>query len=176
MNLEKKQQIVDELKESFSKSKIVILTDFTGLDVATMNSLRRQLRNVNVEYKVVKNSLLARAAENNDVAVIKDKLKEASAVAYSYDDPVAPAKVLSAFAKDNEKFRIKAGVLQGKLLDSDAIMALSLLPSREALLGQLLSVMTGVPTAFVRALSNIPQKFLYVLTALKEQKEKAITE
>ena len=176
MNLEKKQQIVAELQEKFSKSKIVILTNFNGLDVATMSSLRRQLRDVNVEYKVVKNSLLARASENNDVAVIKDKLKEASAVAYSFDDPVAPAKVLSAFAKDNEKFKIKAGVLQGKALDSDAILALSLLPSREVLLSQLLSVMTGVPTSFVRALSNIPQKFLYVLTALKEQKEKAITE
>lgn len=176
MKLEKKIEIVADLKEKFSKSKIVILTNFNGLDVATMNSLRRQLREAKVGYKVVKNSLLARASENNDVAAIRDKLKEASAVAYSFDDPVTPAKVLTEFAKDNEKFKIKAGVLQGKVLDVDAIAALSMLPSREALLGQLLSVMTGVPTALVRALNNVPQKILYVLTALKEQKEKAMTE
>ena len=176
MKLEKKKQIVEDLAEKFARSKIVILTNFNGLDVATMSSLRRQLREAKVEYRVVKNSLLARASENNTVALIKDKLKEASAVAYSFDDPVAPAKVLSAFAKENEKFKIKAGVLQGKVLNADAILALSMLPSREALLGQLLSVMAGVPTAMVRALSNIPQKFLYVLTALKDQKEQAITE
>jgi len=176
VKLEKKKQIVEDLAEKFARSKIVILTNFNGLDVATMSSLRRQLREAKVEYRVVKNSLLARASENNTVALIKDKLKEASAVAYSFDDPVAPAKVLSAFAKENEKFKIKAGVLQGKVLNADAILALSMLPSREALLGQLLSVMAGVPTAMVRALSNIPQKFLYVLTALKDQKEQAITE
>jgi large subunit ribosomal protein L10 len=176
VKLEKKKQIVEDLAEKFARSKIVILTNFNGLDVATMSSLRRQLREAKVEYRVVKNSLLARASENNTLALIKDKLKEASAVAYSFDDPVAPAKVLSAFAKENEKFKIKAGVLQGKVLNADAILALSMLPSREALLGQLLSVMAGVPTAMVRALSNIPQKFLYVLTALKDQKEQAITE
>ena len=176
MKLEIKKQIVEDLEEKFARSKIVILTNFNGLDVATMSSLRRQLKEAKVEYRVVKNSLLARASENNTVALIKDKLKEASAVAYSFDDPVAPAKVLSAFAKENEKFKIKAGVLQGKVLNAEAILALSMLPSREALLGQLLSVMAGVPTAMVRALNNIPQKFLYVLTALKDQKEQAITE
>jgi large subunit ribosomal protein L10 len=176
VKLENKKQIVDDLEEKFNRSKIVILTNFSGLDVASMNTLRRQLREAKVEYRVVKNSLLARASENNSVALIKDKLKEASAVAYSFDDPVAPAKVLSAFAKENEKFKIKAGVLQGKILSADAIVALSTLPSREALLGQLLSVMNGLPTAMVRALNNIPQKLLYVLTALKEQKEQAITE
>jgi large subunit ribosomal protein L10 len=176
VKLEDKKQIVDDLEEKFARSKIVILTNFNGLDVATMSVLRRQLREANVEYRVVKNTLLARASENNSVALIKDKLKEASAVAFGFDDPVAPAKVLSAFAKENEKFKIKAGVLQGKVLSADAIVALATLPSREALLGQVLSVMIGVPTAMVRVLNNIPQKFLYALTALKEQKEQAITE
>lgn len=176
MKLEEKQQIVSDLEDKFARSQIVVLTNFNGLDVATLSSLRKQLREAKVEYRVVKNSLLARASANNSVGLIKDKFKEASGVAYSFEDPVAPAKVLSAFAKENEKFKIKAGVLQGKVLDAKAIEALSSLPSREALLGQLLSVMVGVPTAMVRALNNIPQKFLYVLTALKEQKEQATTE
>jgi large subunit ribosomal protein L10 len=176
VKLDDKKQIVKDLEDKFARSKVVILTNFNGLDVATMSSLRRQLRDANVEYRVVKNSLLARASENNSVALIKDKLKEATAVAYSFDDPVAPAKVLSAFAKENEKLKIKAGVLQGKVLSAEAVVALASLPSREVLLGQVLSVMIGVPTAMVRALNNIPQKFLYALTALKDQKEQAITE
>ena len=176
MNLDDKIKIVEDLEEKFSRSKVVILTNFNGLDVATMSLLRRQLREAKVEYRVVKNSLLARASENSSVALIKDKMKEASAVAYSFDDPVAPAKVLSAFAKDNEKLIIKAGVLQGKVLDEAAVVALSNLPSREVLLGQMMSVMVGVPTAMVRALNNIPQKFLFALTALKEKKEQAATE
>jgi large subunit ribosomal protein L10 len=173
VNLDGKKQIVDDLEEKFSNAKIVILTNFSGMDVAAMNSLRRKLREAKVEYKVVKNTLLARAAENNSVSLIKDSMKNASAVAYSFDDPVTPAKVLCDFAKDNEKFQIKAGVLQGKALSASAIEALSSLPSREVLLSQLLSVMTGVPTGFVRALNNIPQKMLFVLTALKDKKEQA---
>ncbi len=173
MKLEEKKKIVEELEDKFSKSQVVILTNFSGLDVAALNSLRRKLREANVDYRVVKNSLLVRASEGNSVALIRDNMKEASAVAFSADDLVAPAKVLTAFAKDNAKLKIKAGVLQGKVLDEAAIAALSMLPSREALLGQLLSVMVGVPTALVRALNNIPQKFLNVLSALKDQKEKA---
>ncbi len=176
MKLEDKKQIVEDLEEKFSRSTVVILTNFNGLDVAAMNLLRRRLREANVEYRVVKNSLLARASANNAVALIKDKMKEATAVAFSFDDPVAPAKVLRAFAKENEKLKIKAGVLQGKALDEEAIIALSDLPSREALIGQLLSVMIGVPTAMVRALNNIPQKLLFALTALKEKKEQTMTE
>lgn len=176
MNLEDKIKIVEDLEEKFSRSKVVILTNFNGLDVATMSLLRRQLREAKVEYRVVKNSLLARASENSTVALIKDKMKDASAVAFSFDDPVAPAKVLSAFAKDNEKLIIKAGVLQGKVLDEAAVVALSNLPSREVLLGQMMSVMVGVPTAMVRALNNIPQKFLFALTALIEKKEQAVTD
>jgi large subunit ribosomal protein L10 len=176
VNLEDKRKIVEDLEEKLSRSKVVILTNFNGLDVATMSLLRRQLREAKVEYLVVKNSLLARASENNAVALIKDQMKEASAVAFSFDDPVAPAKVLSAFAKDNDKLKIKAGVLQGKVINEAAIVALSNLPSREALLGQLLSVMVGVPTAMVRALNNIPQKFLFALTALQEKKEQAVTD
>jgi len=133
--------------------------------------LRKKLREVEVEYRVVKNSLLTRASEGNDVALIRESFVGPSAIALSYADPVAPAKVLTEFAKENNKLEIKAGVMGGKLLDPDAIKALSALPSREALLGQLLSVMNGVPTNFVRVLNAIPQQMLNVLVAVKDQKE-----
>lgn len=173
MKLDKKKEIAEELHEKFSKSKIVILTDYKGLDVASVSDLRRKLNEVNVDFKVVKNSLLARASENTDVEAIKGDFKGPSAVALSYDDPVAPAKVITEFADKNDKFEIKVGVMGGKRLDVGAIKALSSLPSREVLLSQVLSAMNGVPTSFVRVLNAVPQKLLYALQAIKDQKDAA---
>jgi large subunit ribosomal protein L10 len=116
---------------------------------------------------------LIRAAENTDLAMIKDNFKGPSAIAISYEDPVAPAKVLTDFAKDHEQLDIKAAVMEGRALGLEAIKALSKLPSREEIVGQLLSVMTGVPTGLVRALSDVPRRLLNVLGAVKNQKEAA---
>lgn len=173
MKLEDKQQIVEELREKFERSKIVILTDYKGLNVAKVTELRRKLREFDIEYRVVKNSLLARASSDSDVSLIKDMFKGPSAIALSYDDPVNPAKVLTEFAEENEKLEIKAGVMEGKALDPAGIKALSSLPSREVLLAQLLSAMNGVPTSLVRALNNIPVRLLNVLNAIKDQKDAA---
>jgi large subunit ribosomal protein L10 len=173
MRLDKKKEIVEELHEKFSKSKVVIVTDYKGLDVAAITALRRKLREAGIEYRVIKNTLMARASEDTGVEAIRDSFKGPSAVALSYDDPVAPAKVLTEFAKENDKLEIKIGVMDGKVLDLSAIKALSSLPSREVLLAQVLSAMNGVPTSFVRVLNAIPQQFLYVLQAVKEKKEAA---
>lgn len=171
MQMDKKKAIVEELHEKFSKSKIVILTDYKGLNVAAVSDLRKKLNEINAEFKVVKNTLLSRASENTYVEAIKDDFKGPSGVAMSYDDPVAPAKVVTEFAAGNDKFEIKLGVLGGKRLDAAAIKALSSLPAREVLLAQVLSAMNGVPTSFVRVLNAVPQKLLYALQAIKEQKE-----
>ncbi len=173
MKLVKKKEIVADLHERFARSKVVIVTDYKGLDVTTINDLRKKLIELEVEYKVVKNSLLIRASEETDVALIKDCFKGPSAVALSYDDPVAPAKVLTKFADEHIKLEIKTGVMDGKVLDLSAIKSLSALPSRDVLLGKLLSVANGVPTGFVRTISAIPAQFLNVLQAIKEQKEAA---
>jgi len=173
VDIEQKKSIVEDLHERFSKSKVLIVTDYKGLDVTTINALRRKLREADVEYKVVKNSLMVRAAEDTDVDLIKESFKGPNAIAISYEDPVAPAKVLTDFAKENKKLEIKMGVMDGKVMDASAIKALSALPSKEALIGQLLSVMNGVPTGFVRTLNAIPSGFVNVLQALKDQKEAA---
>ena len=173
MKLSEKQQIADELRDRFSKSAIIVVTDYKGLDVAAMNDLRRKLRAEEIEYQVVKNTLLVRASENNDVALIKDHFKGPSAVALSYDDPVAPAKILSQFAKDNDKLEIKVGVMNGQVLDVKAIMALAKLPSREVLLGQLLAVLNAVPEKFVRTIAEVPRSLVNVLAAIRDQKEAA---
>ncbi len=168
---EDKKQIAKNLKERFEKSKVVIATDYKGLNVMAMNDLRRKLREADIEYQVVKNTLLIRASEDTDVAQLKDYFVGPSAIAISYDDPVAPAKVLTDFAKENKKLEIKAGVMGDKLMDVAAIKSLASLPSREVLLGQVLSAMNGVPTAFVRALNGVLGNFMNVLTAIKDQKE-----
>jgi len=173
LKLEAKQQIAEDLHDKFAKSAITVLTDYKGLDVAAINDLRRKLRESNIEYQVVKNTLLVRAAEETEVALIKDHFKGPSAVAISYDDPVAPAKVLTQFAKDNGKLEIKVGVLNGRVLDAQAIMALALLPSREVMLAKFLATLNAVPTSFVRVLAEVPRSLLNVLTAIKDQKEAA---
>ena len=171
MRLEDKQKITEDLHDRFTKSAVVVVTDYKGLDVSAINELRRKLREEDIEFQVVKNTLLIRAAKDTGVALIQDYFKGPSAVALSYSDPVAPAKILTQFAKDNQKLEIKGGVLNDKVLDADAIKALAKLPSREVLLGQLLATLNEVPTSFVRTLAEIPRSLLNVLTAIRDQKE-----
>ena len=173
MRLEQKKDIVDELHRKFQDTKIVILTDYKGLDVERINDLRRKLREADVEYRVVKNTLLKRAAEETDVAKIRDDFKGPSAIAMSFEDPVAPARVLTKFAEDNKKFEVRLGVMGEKVLSLEDIKALSSLPSREVLLAKVLSAMVAVPTGLVSALSDVPRRMVNVLQAIKEQKEAA---
>ncbi len=171
MKRDEKKKIVEDIRKKFSESKIVILTDYKGLDVENINELRRKLKDSEVEYRVAKNTLFMIASEGTDAELIKDSFKGPSAVALSYNDPVVPAKILTEFAGSHEALEIKVGVMAGKILDLTAIRNLSALPSREVLLGQVLSVMNGVPTALVRALNDITVRLLNVLQAIKEQKE-----
>jgi large subunit ribosomal protein L10 len=173
LELFKKKKIVENLQERFSKSAIVIITDYKGLDVATINELRGKLKEENIEYQVVKNTLLARASAETDVDLIKEHFRGPSAVALSYDDPIAPAKIIMDFAKDHKALEVKVGVMNGKTLDAAQIKALSMLPSREELLAKFLSVLNGVPTSLVRTLSEIPKKMIYVVLAVKDQKAAA---
>jgi large subunit ribosomal protein L10 len=173
LDLEKKKKITQDLKDRFQRSQVVIVTDYKGLNVTSINALRRKLREADVEYKVVKNSLLVRASEDTHVDSIKAHFKGPSAVAISYSDPVSPAKVLTEFAGEHKALEIKAGIMGNKVLDLSDIKALSDLPSREVLLGQVLCAMNGVPTAFVRALNDNIARFMNVLTAIKDQKEAA---
>jgi large subunit ribosomal protein L10 len=173
VNLEDKKRIAQNLNERFSKAAVIIVTDYKGLDVTAINDLRRKLRQEEVEYQVAKNSLLVRASEDTDVALIKETFKGPNAVAMSYGDPVAPAKILSEFAKDNKVLEIKIGVMDGKILDPDAIKSLAALPSREVLLGTFLSALNNLPAGFVRTLAEIPRQLLTALQAVKDQKEAA---
>lgn len=173
LNISQKKEVVERLAKEFSESQISILVDYKGLDVLKMTELRAQLRKEGIRMEVVKNSLLDRASEGTDAALMKDFYKGPNAIVFSKKDPVAPAKILVNFVKDNEKLEIKAGALAGKLLDLEEIKQLAKLPSKEELLGKLVYTLNAVPTSFVNVLSGVPRAFVNVLNAIKDQKEAA---
>jgi large subunit ribosomal protein L10 len=175
VKLEEKKQIVEDLHQRFAKSSLVVLTDYKGLNVAEVSDLRRKLKLAGVDLKVAKNTLMARAAEGTTVALVKDLFQGPGAVAISYQDPVAPAKILTKFAEDSKKLGIRVAVLNGKRIEPGDVKALADLPSREILLGQLLSLMLAVPTSLVRVLTGVPRGMLNVLNAIHEKKETAGT-
>ncbi|MBT8344869.1 MAG: 50S ribosomal protein L10 [Desulfofustis sp.] len=173
MNRDEKAAIVAELNESFNRAKFSVVADYCGLTVADLEKIRRDLRETSSEIRIAKNTLLRLAVTETSCESLSDDFTGTTAIVVSYDDPVAPAKVLAKCAEDYNKFQLRSAVLEGEKITVDDLVALSKLPSKEVLLGQLLSVMNGVPTAFVRVLSAVPQKLLYGLQAVKDQKEQA---
>ena len=170
MDRRTKEKIVSELQGKLKEAKLGVLTSFSGMNVAKMEALRTALRKSNAELKVVKNTLLGIASKETDFSILADHFKWPVAVVLSHKDPVGPTKVLIDFAKKNPELEIKIGVLDGKLLTKSDITALAELPSRDVLLGKLVSVMAAVPTSFVTVLSGVPRSFVQVLNAYCEKK------
>lgn len=137
----KKAQLVTEVAEQFKNASSVVVVDYLGITVEEATNLRAELRNAGVQFAVVKNSILSRAAKEADLEGMDDIFKGPSAVAFSNEDVVAPAKILADFAKKVEALEIKAGVVEGKVSSKEEIEALAKLPSREGLLSMLLSVL-----------------------------------
>ncbi len=172
---EEKQRKVAEILERFEKAQSVILTDYRGINVADMTDLRKQLRDAGVEYKVLKNTLVKIALQDKNVDELYDALQGPTAIAFSYDDPVTPAKILSDYSNDHQDGlpKIKGGMLEGKAIDVAGVKALADLPSREVLLAMVLGGMQAPITGFVRAANGIVSSFVYALNAVREQKEQA---
>ena len=173
MNRDDKATIISELNDSFNRAKFAVVADYCGLKVSELQEIRKELRDCDSEIRIAKNTLLTRAVADTDNAALVDDFVGTTAVIMAYADPVAPAKVVAKFAKDHDKFQIRSAALEGEKLDVDGVVALSKLPSKEALIGQLLSVMNGVPTGLVQVLSGVPRTFAYALQAVKDQKEQA---
>ncbi len=167
----RKEEIVAELHEKLSKASTTILTDFKGLTVAEITELRDALAEQNVEYKVVKNTLMKIACKDTDAEALEPLLQGTCAIAIGYDDPTVPAKILKKFSKENEKLKIKAGVLGKQLLNEKDVLAIADLPSKEELLAKLVGILIAVPTGLVTVLSGVPRSFVGVLAALKQKKE-----
>ncbi|MDD5723573.1 MAG: 50S ribosomal protein L10 [Syntrophales bacterium] len=172
MNKGAKEHIVAELHEKLKDVKLAVLAGYSGIKVKDITGLRNDLRKAESELKVVKNSLLSIALKDTEFLPLDDHLKGPRALMMNFGDVVGPTKILVEFAKKNAKLEIEAGVLDGKLLSREQIRALAELPSREILLGKLLSVMVGVQTQLVTVLSAVPRGFVQVLEAHRLKKEK----
>jgi large subunit ribosomal protein L10 len=166
-----KAEVVQAIQAKVAKSQIGILTDFKGLKVADMTRLRRQLQEADAELTVVKNTLLRRAgADDSPLAPLLPHATGPNALTLGYADPVMVTKVLIKFAQEKPQLVIKGGALGGQALSVKDLEALSKLPAREVLLGQLLGVLQGVPQGLVTVLAGVIRNLLNVLTALKDKK------
>ncbi|EHJ52209.1 50S ribosomal protein L10 [Streptococcus macacae] len=140
-SIAKKAELVDAVAEKMKAAASIVIVDSRGLTVEQDTVLRRSLRDSDVEFKVIKNSILRRAAEKAGLEGLEDVFTGPSAVAFSNEDVVAPAKIINDFAKDAEALEIKGGAIEGSVSSKEEIMALATLPSREGLLSMLLSVL-----------------------------------
>jgi large subunit ribosomal protein L10 len=155
--LAEKQQLVSEVTDKLRQSACTIVADYRGLTVAQVTELRKQLREAGVEFQVIKNSLTRRATANANLTELDEHLTGPSAIAFSAD-PVAPAKIISGFAKKNDKLKVKAGVVEGRVVDATQIKALADLPSREGLLSMLLSVLQAPMRNFALAVKAVGEQ------------------
>ncbi len=170
MNREKKVESLSEIKDSFNKSSAVIFADYKGVTSEEMNTLRRGLRSKNALVRVTKNNLVRVALKGTAKEQAVEKLAGPTVTIFALGDPVEAAKSLTDFAKKVEAFSIKEGFLGDQVMSEAQIKQLASLPSREQLLGQLLSVMNGPIRNFVTVLNAVQRDFTRVLQAVADKK------
>lgn len=156
--LQQKQQLVAELAEKFKTAASGVLVDYCGLTVAEDTELRNKLREAGVEYSVVKNTLTKRAANEAGFSDFDEILNGPTALALSFDDVVAPAKVLADFAKDHEVMSIKAGFMDGKAMSLEEVNALAKIPSKDTLYAMLAGGLNATIAGLARAINAIAEK------------------
>ncbi|MDH3310916.1 MAG: 50S ribosomal protein L10 [Gammaproteobacteria bacterium] len=172
LTLDEKKAVVAEVSGKLTGAQAAMLAEYRGLSVAQMTTLRRQAHESNVFLRVVKNSLARRAVEGTDFECLKDQMIGPLAFAVSAD-PVAVAKILSEFAKENEALKIKVGAMDGKLMSLAQIQALAILPGREQLLALLLGTLQAPVQKFVQTMNEVPAKFVRTLAAVRDAKTSA---
>jgi len=172
LNRTEKEAAIGLLHAKMAKAKAAILAEPRGLSVATVTELRRKCREAKVEYRIVKNTLAIRAAKGTDLEQLSEKFAGPTALVLSYDDVVAPAKILADFAKDRENFALRIAVVQGKVIDVKGIMALAKLPSLPELRSRIAGVVAQPATKLVRMIAAPGQQLARVLAARRDQLEK----
>ena len=160
--LNQKKEEVSALAAKMKEAKLVLLTDYRGINVEDVTNLRTELRNAKAEYKVIKNNITRRALAECGIEGLEEQLTGPTAVIMSNEDYLEPAKAIYKFSKDNDFYKIKAGVIEGKVMTAEEIITLAKLPSRETLLSMLAGALLG----------NI-SKLAVALDQVKVQKESA---
>lgn len=174
MALSKQEKAVriDQVSAMVAQAKAIVVAEYRGLDVESVTRLRRQARGQGVQLRVLKNTLARRAMTGTPFAGLSDHL--VGPLVYGMGaDPVAVAKVLSSFAKDNEKLVVKAGAMPDFVMDSKAVKALATLPSREELLAKLMATMQAPAAQLVRTLNEVPSRLVRTLAAVRDARQAA---
>lgn len=151
----KKQEQVKELAEEIKEAKVVLLTDYRGITVTDVTKLRADLRNVNAEYRVIKNNIIRRALEANGEKELDSALEGPVAIIMSKEDYLEPSKVIYNFTKDHDFYKIKGGIIEGKVMTAEEIITLAKLPSRQELLAKLAGALLGNITKLAVALDQV---------------------
>ena len=171
LNLEGKKAVVAEVSAQLAKAQTVVIAEYRGTEVGEMTRLRAQARGAGVYFRVLKNTLARRAVAETPFAGLADRLMGPLAYGIS-TDPVAVAKVLHEFAKENESFVIKGGAMANWVMSAKDVVNLAKLPSRQELLAKLLGTMQAPIAKFVRTLNEVPGKFVRTLAAVRDQRAK----
>jgi len=156
--IQAKQEAVDVVTSKLRESATTVVADYRGLNVAQVTELRKQLREAGVEFQVLKNTLVRRATAAAELTELDEVLTGPTAIAFSVEDAIAPAKILNDFAKKNDALKVKGGVVEGRVVGADQIKALAELPSREGLLSMLLSVLQAPVRNFALAVKAVAEK------------------
>ena len=164
-----KVDAVERMRESIAAQKGAVVAENLGLTVAEVTRLRKVLREADVEFRVVKNTLIRLASRDTGFEKLSDTFIGPTAIGFARNNPVALAKAMKEFAAGNPKFRLKAGYLDGKVLSVPEIEALADLPSREVLLSQLVGALTSPLRRLARAMSDPPRKLVYALHSIHEK-------
>ncbi len=172
LNLEGKKAVVAEVSAQVANAQAIIVAEYRGLEVGHVTELRAKARESGVYLRVLKNTLARRALAGTPFEELTSQLVGPLIYGIS-DDPVAPAKLLQAFSKENDKLVIKAGVMPNYLMDANAVKALASMPSRDELLAKLLGTMQAPIAKFVQTLNEVPGKFVRTLAAVRDAKETA---
>ena len=169
MPTQEKAEVIDELAAQLSRAKLAILTDYRGLDVAGLQGLRSTLRPLNAEFRIAKNTLTRIAAEKAGIDGLTSMLDGPLALVLAYEDVVAPSKAIADFARTSRILTIKGGVLDRSIVSAKGIEDLATLPSREELLGKLLSAINSPIQGLVNVLNGPSRSFVQVLNAYAEK-------
>lgn len=156
--LEAKKSVVTEISDKMKSAATVVVVDYRGLNVSQVTELRKNLREAGVDFKVYKNTMARRAAEEVGFEGLNEHLVGPNAIAFSEEDVIAPAKILHEFSKENEALEIKAGVIEGEVATAEEMKALATLPSRDGLLSMLLSVLQAPVRNLALATKAVAEK------------------
>ncbi len=175
---DKKRELVKNLAEELKSAKGIVLTSYDKLNVATDTKLRRELRAEGITYKVVKNTMLRLAAKEAELEGFNEHLEGTTALAFSTEDAVAPAKIICGFIKKNKLedpgiLTVKVGAVEGKVIDAKEVKALASLPSREVLIAKLLGSMNAPIANTVGVMQGIIRQAVCVFAAVRDQKASA---